>query len=150
MPSLSSSSSVISQIESISVSNGVSWGPNESLPHSFSTASSYESPSSSLSALLPIPSSSVSVFSLGSNGNASFASRMPSLSSSSSITSQIESLSVSNGIFCESKESLPHSFSNVSSYESPSSSKSVLSPVPSPSVSIHSFGLVGAQSLASR
>ena len=52
------------------------------LPHSISIVSFQPSPSSSSSALLPIPSSSVSIHSVGSTGKASMPSRYPSSSQS--------------------------------------------------------------------
>ena len=66
-----------------------------SVLHSNSSKSLNPSPSSSVSALFPIPSASVSVHSAGSRGKASEVSTTPSLSSSVSTQSGIVSPSVS-------------------------------------------------------
>ena len=65
------------------------------VPAAISSSSEYPSPSSSVSALLPTPSESVSRDSLESNGNASKLFITPSLSLSSSHASPTPSLSVS-------------------------------------------------------
>ena len=78
----SNSSSIASQSPSPSASDGMLVAFSGSEPHSFSLASVSPSPSSSVSALLPIPSSSVSIHSVISYGKASSTSGVLSPSSS--------------------------------------------------------------------
>ena len=87
-----------SHVPSLSVSIGIDEESSESVPQLTSVVSDHPSLSSSVSALFPTPSESVSVSSDGSSGKASKSSIVPSLSSSVSTTSQVRSPSVSSGI----------------------------------------------------
>ena len=109
-----------------------------------SEPSATPSPSSSVSALLPIPSLSVSNISEGSSGNASEPSATPSPSSSVSALLPIPSLSVSNI-----SEGSSGNASEPSATPSPSSSVSALLPIPSLSVSEVSSGSSGNASRVS-
>ena len=73
-PSLSSSVSTQSGIVSPSVSKDFEVANKGSEPQAISSTSNCPSPSSSVSALFPVPSASVSNHSLASNGKASFSS----------------------------------------------------------------------------
>ena len=92
--------------------------------HRTSVVSNQSSPSSSLSALSPIPSPSRSRYSAGFIGNASSISNTPSLSSSWSVMSQSRSMSLSAGTELASIESVPQLGSSSSSHPSLSSSLS--------------------------
>ena len=119
---------------SASVSNDMDVTSKGSEPQAISSASNCPSLSSSVSALFPMPSASVSNHSSLSNGKASFASSYPSLSSSVSIQSAMPSASVSNGLEEANSGSEPQAISSWSLYPSLSSSLSQASPAPSPSV----------------
>ena len=137
-PSPSLSGSMTSQAPLESVSTGTEDAERGSVRQMTSLESVHESPSSSLSALLPMPSPSVSIDSEGSRGKSSSASLTMSLSSSGSRGSQALSASVSTGIELASIGSVPQLGSTVSDHPSPSSSSSALSPIESKSVSTHS------------
>ena len=92
-PSLSSSPSNIPS-SSLSLSN-------EPVPAASSSASFTPSLSSSVSALSPVPSLSVSVFSVGSNGNASFVLLAPSPSKSSLFRGSIVMVNSATSILSE-------------------------------------------------
>ena len=113
-PSLSSSSSIASQVRSLSKSAGILFPRSGSEPHSNSSESVKPSPSSSESALLPILSLSVSSHSDESRGKVSFTSSTLSPSSSISNESQRPSESVSTGTLLLSSGSLPQSSSVIS------------------------------------
>ena len=102
--------------------------------------------SSSVSALSPMPSMSLSAHSLALSGNLSSLSTYPSLSSSGSSTSQMVSLSKSSGKLVASFGSVRQSNSSLLFQPSLSRSLSVLSPMPSPSPSSHSSGSSGNES----
>ncbi len=110
-----------------------------------SAPSAMPSLSSSVSALLPVPSPSLSADSAGSSGNASVASGTPSLSSSGSHGSPAPSPSASSWPALAADGQL----SFASGSPSASSSASALSPMPSPSVSALSAGSSGNASLPS-
>ena len=101
------SGSFTSQVLSPSVSLGTELLDNELVKHNDSVLSVQPSLSSSLSALFPIPSESVSTDSLGFLGNGSSTSVTPSLSSSLSTRSQTQSPSKSRGIELLSRGSVP-------------------------------------------
>ena len=101
------SGSFTSQVLSPSVSLGTELLDNELVKHNDSVLSVQPSLSSSLSALFPIPSESVSTDSLGLLGNGSSTSVTPSLSSSLSTRSQTQSPSKSRGIELLSRGSVP-------------------------------------------
>ena len=124
-------------------------GSSGSEPAAVSLVSEYPSLSSSVSALSPRPSPSLSEDSLGSSGKTSKESITPSLSSSGSIISGSPSPSLSPGKSFGTSGSVPFVISNSSDCPSPSSSVSALLPIPSPSVSIYSLGSLGKTSTAS-
>ena len=115
-----------------SMTPSLSLSPSEMVAFSGkrSFSSSIPSSSSSVSALLPVPSPSVSIVSAGSSGKASIGSRVPSLSSSVSVLLPVPSLSVSD----DSDRSSGNT-SSTSGTPSPSSSRSTRSATPSSSVS---------------
>ena len=129
-PSLSISSSNKSHIISESKSLGTLLLDLESVLHSPSHISVQESLSSSMSALSPIPSKSVSSHSSASSGKSSSKFAWPSLSLSSSRESQMKSLSRSVGTSFTSLASVPHEDSIPSSQ--PSWSVSVSNPSQTP------------------
>ena len=135
---MSSSGSSGSQIRSASKSSGYELASSGSVPQFGSSRSDQESPSSSVSALLPVPSKSRSSHSVASNGNMSYVSSIPSPSSSGSTRSQMWSPSKSSGTLKEEYGSVWQSVSSESDQPSLSSSRSALSPTPSPSLSSHS------------
>ena len=149
---------VATQVPSSSMFAGTLSESKLSEPHLSSSASDQLSPSSSSSALLPIPSPSVSSHSLPSIGNASSASETPSPSVSSSRASQVPSPSESVGKSESSNGSVPHSDSLKSDQLSSSSSKSSTSGgsdvdvpdresgLPSPSVSLEAERASGKSS----
>ena len=108
------SSSRTSQIQSESKSSGYESASFESEPHVYSSESDHPSLSSSVSALSPIPSPSLSVVSFASSGNVSFALSTPSPSMSSSSGSHTPSLSTSEGVLELSFGSEPHEYSTWS------------------------------------
>ena len=99
---------------SASVSNGLELASKGSESHVISSWSLKPSLSSSVSALLPMPSASVSIHSSLSNGKASLVSSYPSLSSSVSIQSGMPSASVSNDMDVASKGSESQAISSTS------------------------------------
>ncbi len=122
-------------------------GSKGSVPISFSSSSERPSLSSSVSPLFPIPSPSVSIVSSGSVGNSSgppiqicesfiVTLTEPSQTPSPSVSGLVELVTGSDEA------------SVVSSRPSLSSSVSALLPVPSPSVSNHSFSFSGNTSPA--
>jgi hypothetical protein len=105
--SVPNSDSTLSGSLSLSESAGILAGFKGSDPAVVSLASEYPSLSSSVSALSPIPSLSLSEDSLASKGKVSSSSLTPSLSSSESITSAIPSPSVSPGAGLATRGSVP-------------------------------------------
>ena len=93
---------------SLSLSMGVSELSFGSVPQVCSMVSNQPSLSSSVSALSPVPSASLSAHSEASKGNMSLVSLYPSLSSSSSTQSAIKSPSLSSGIELASVSLVPH------------------------------------------
>ena len=89
-------------------------GSSGSEPAAVSLVSEYPSLSSSVSALSPRPSPSLSEDSLASSGKVSLVSFTPSLSSSGSITSAIPSPSLSPGAGLATRGSVPFVISNSS------------------------------------
>ena len=98
----------------MSESEGTLLGSRGSEPAVISLASEYPSLSSSVSALSPRPSLSLSEDSSASNGKASLVSFTPSLSSSGSITSARPSPSLSPGAALATRGSVPFVISNSS------------------------------------
>ena len=147
--SLSSLGSIQSGIKSLSKSSGVLVLSKGSVRQSISSWSRYWSLSSSVSALSPIPSRSLSAHSWLSKGKRSSVSRYPSLSSSGSRQSGSPSLSLSMGLSPLSLGLVPQAISIVSDQLSLSSSVSALFPIPSPSESAFSEASLGKSSQTS-
>src|SRR5262245_8332888 len=157
------SSTCPSQLSSSPLAISAALCPICGLSGAQSVASGSPSPSSSVSALLPTPSWSVSTDSDASSGKASLPSATPSLSSSASDALPMWSWSVSSWLALARDTQLstpsitPSSSASGSSgagsapsaSPSPSSSVSALLPMPSPSVSSDSDGSSGKASFAS-